>query len=243
VTALREATTGDVEAIVAIHRAAFPSSFLTSLGPRFLAHLYTGYLDHPSGILLVAAGAADAGGEAAAAAEGVAGMDGSSGPVRGFVAGTTEPEAFYAWLRRTRGPAMSVVAVPALARRPLVVGRRLVSAIRYRGEAPQTVGHAALLASLGVDPGSSGGGLGSRLVEGFVARALEASRPVTYLSTDVAGNDRVLEFYRRNGFHEAERLRRPDGREMAVLIRTAHTAADGHTEVGAGAAGLIGGKR
>jgi ribosomal protein S18 acetylase RimI-like enzyme len=200
-TILRDASPHDVEQIVAVHRAAFASFFLTSLGPSFLAHLYSGFLAHPSGILVVA-------------------DDGAAGvPCRGFVAGTTEPEAFYAWLRRKRGPVMALAAGPALARRPLMVGRRLASAIRYRGDAPRRIPDAALLASVGVHPDSSGRGLGGMLVGAFVARALEAGRPVTYLSTDVAGNDRVLEFYRRQGFREAERLRRPEGREMAVLIR------------------------
>jgi ribosomal protein S18 acetylase RimI-like enzyme len=203
VTILRDASPGDVDDVVAVHRAAFASFFLTSLGPRFLAHLYAGYLAHPSGILVVADDAA------------------GGTPIRGFVAGTTEPEAFYAWLRRRRGPAMALAAGPALARRPLGVGRRLVSAIRYRGEAPQRVPDAALLASLAVHPDSSGRGLGGVLVGAFVGRALEAGRSVTYLSTDVDGNDRVLEFYRRQGFHEAERMRRSEGREMAILIRSA----------------------
>ncbi len=199
-TSIRAASTADLEAIVAVHRAAFDTFFLTSLGPRFLVRLYAGYLAHPSGILLVD----DASGSA---------------PIRGFVAGTTEPESFYAWLRRTRGPALALAAAPALARRPLRVGRRLVAAIRYRGEAPRTVPDAALLASLAVRPDSAGGGVGGGLVGAFVDRAREAGRPVTYCSTDVAGNDRVLEFYRRQGFHEAERVRRPEGREMAILIR------------------------
>lgn len=68
-------------------------------------------------------------------------------------------------------------------------------------------------------PIQAGGGVGGGLVGAFVDRAREAGRPVTYCSTDVAGNDRVLEFYRRQGFHEAERVRRPEGREMAILIR------------------------
>ena len=153
---LREARPDDIPAIVAVHQAAFSSFFLTSLGPRFLHRLYAGYVAHESGILVVAADTA------------------GGAPVRGFVAGTTDPEAFYAWLRRTRGSAMALAAAPALARHPLVVGRRLVSAIRYRGDAPSAVADAALLASLCVHPDSAGGGVGGQLVAAFVARAVEA---------------------------------------------------------------------
>jgi ribosomal protein S18 acetylase RimI-like enzyme len=201
VTEVRDATAGDVDGIIAVHLAAFESFFLTSLGPRFLAHLYAGYIAHPSGVLLVATDPA------------------ADGRITGFVAGTTQPHAFYGWLRRSHGVAMALAAAPALARRPLVVGRRLASAVRYRGQAPERVAGAALLASLAVDPAASGSGLGGLLVDAFLARAHETGHDLTYLSTDAADNDRVLAFYRRLGFREAKRVRRSGGREMAVLIR------------------------
>jgi ribosomal protein S18 acetylase RimI-like enzyme len=203
-SAVREASPRDVDPVVAVHLAAFESFFLTSLGPRFLRHLYAGYVAHPSGILLLA----DGGGTS------------DDAPVAGFVAGTTDPAAFYGWLRRSHGPAMALAAAPALIRRPLVVGRRLASAVRYRGQAPRRLTDAALLASLAVHPGSSGLGLGGLLVDAFVERVREADREVAYLSTDVADNERVLEFYGRHGFREAERVRRSGGREMAILIRS-----------------------
>jgi ribosomal protein S18 acetylase RimI-like enzyme len=195
-TAVRPASPADIDRVVAVHQAAFGAFFLTSLGPRFLSRLYRGYLGHPSGVLLVI-----------------------GDPVAGFVAGTTDPASFYRWLRRSQGPAMALAAVPALLRRPLAVGRRLASAVRYRGEEATPIPDGALLASLGVDPRAGGGGLGSALVEAFVERATEAGRTVTYCSTDAADNERVLAFYGRLGFREAERVRRGDGREMAVLIR------------------------
>ena len=200
-TFVRAATPADLERIVAVHKAAFAGFFLTSLGDRFLRSLYGGYLQHPSGVLLVATdGAPD-------------------GRITGFVAGTTDPPAFYGWLRRSRGPAMAVAAIPALVRRPLMVGRRLVAAVRYRGEEARPIPDGALLASIGVDPATSGQGAGAALVEAFVGRAAEAGRSVTYCSTDAADNERVLAFYGRLGFHEAERIRRGDGRAMVVLIR------------------------
>lgn len=204
---IRDGTAADIDRIVAVHQAAFASFFLTSLGPRFLTRLYRGYLDHPSGLLLVGGDPSTPDGT----------VDGDR--ITGFVAGTTEPAAFYRWLRRSSGPSLAVAAAPALARRPLVVGRRLVSAGRYRGESPGEIAGAALLASLAVDPATSGRGLGGRLVEAFTARAHEAGHDLTYCSTDAADNDRVLAFYRKLGFREAQRIRRSGGREMAILIR------------------------
>jgi ribosomal protein S18 acetylase RimI-like enzyme len=228
-TTVRDASPRDIERVVAVHRAAFQSFFLTSLGPRFLARLYGGYLAHPSGILLVA-------GDGGEGERRGAGAGAGDARIRGFVAGTTDPEAFYGWLRRSNGLAMALAAAPALARRPLGVGRRLASAVRYRGQAPQRVTGAALLASLAVHPDAARQGMGGVLVAAFVERALEAGRDVTYLSTDVAGNDRVLEFYRRQGFHEAERVRRSGGREMAILIRGLGDTAAAHTAAGKPAA-------
>jgi ribosomal protein S18 acetylase RimI-like enzyme len=225
-TAIRPATSSDVDEIVAVHQAAFESFFLTSLGPRFLTRLYRGYLAHPSGLVLVATERST-----------VSGIDGASqgrvdgDRIAGFVAGTTEPEAFYGWLRRSQGVRLGLAAAPAFAVRPVTVGRRVVAAVRYRGESPQHVAGAALLASLAVDPAVSGRGLGGRLVEAFVTGAHEAGHDLTYCSTDAADNDRVLAFYRRLGFREAERIRRSGGREMAILIRD-HAAAPTGEEAG-----------
>ena len=205
---IRVATQRDVDEIVAVHQAAFETFFLTSLGPRFLGYLYRGYLAHPSGIVLV-------------------GLDPvHEGRIAGFVAGTTDPATFYGWLRRSHGLKMALAAAPALARRPIAVGRRLVSAIRYRGQPPQRVAGAALLASLAVDPRIAGQGRGSSLVQAFVERAREAGRSLTYCSTDAADNDRVLTFYARLGFREVERFRQSGGREMAILIHDASDAAE-----------------
>ena len=200
-TIVRDAVRDDIDRVVSLHRAAFDDFFLTSLGPRFLRHLYSGYLAHASGILLVA-------------------CDPIGGPstIAGFVAGTTEPDGFYRWMRRSRGPVMAVAAVPALVRRPRRVGRRLASALHYRGDASPTVACAALLASLAVDPPSGGQGIGGLLVEAFLARSKERDRDQVYLTTDVLGNDGVLEFYRRRGFRETKRFIRADGRQMALLM-------------------------
>ena len=210
---VRDASAGDIERIVEIHGSAFASFFLTSLGRRFLRRLYGGYLAHPSGVLLVAVEASpDAVGDVR---------------IEGFVAGTTDPAAFYGWLRRHHGLAMAVAALPALVRRPLVVGRRLASAIRYRGQEAKPVPDAALLASIAVNPHTSGRGVGAALVNAFVRRALETGRSVSYCSTDAIGNERVLAFYRRLGFQEADRTRLRDGREMVVLTRDVASGGDG----------------
>jgi GNAT superfamily N-acetyltransferase len=197
---VRGARSPDVAAIVAVHRMAFAGFFLTSLGRRFLADLYRGYLEHPSGILLVEDDST-----------------GSDRTIRGFVAGTTEPEAFYRWLRRSSGLHMAFAAAPALVRHPLTVGQRMASALRYRGDSSRRVTGAALLASLAVRPDAAGGGTGGRLVDAFLDRAASGGCQSTYLSTDAEHNDTVLRFYERKGFRQVARLHRSGGREMTLL--------------------------
>jgi ribosomal protein S18 acetylase RimI-like enzyme len=199
---VRDATHDDLGRVVSVHVDAFDSFFLTSLGARFLELLYGAYLAHSSGILLVAGG-----------------TDSRSSSIDGFVAGTTDPPAFYAWLRRSRGMALGLAATPALIRRPGKVIPRLASAAIYRGDASPTVASSALLASLAVDPHSGGRGLGRMLVEAFTSRSRERGRDGVYLTTDAIGNDRVLDFYRRTGFHEVRRFVRGGGREMVLLAR------------------------
>lgn len=199
---IRMAGSSDVDAIVAVHDAAFPDFFLTSLGPRFLKLLYEGYLEHESGVLLVA------------------GDDSiERGGIVGFVAGTTRPEAFFSSLRAAKGLRMTSAALPALLRRPWIVGERLWAAVRYSGEKPPAIGHAALLSSLAVRPDAAGRGIGQRLVEAFCQEAGLQGASTVYLTTDSAGNDPANAFYGRCGFLRVAELARPRGRIMNVYLR------------------------
>lgn len=199
---IRVARRSDVDAVVAVHGAAFTGFFLTSLGPRFLKLLYEGYVEHESAVLLVA-GSDDA----------------DSGDVVGFVAGTTRPEAFFASLRAARGLRMTRAALPALLRRPWIVGERLWAAARYSGEKPAAIGNAALLSSLAVRPGAAGRGIGQKLVEAFCREAALKGASTVYLTTDSSGNDPANAFYGRCGFRRVAELARPRGRIMNVYLR------------------------
>ena len=204
---IRRAGRSDVDAVVAVHGAAFAGFFLTSLGPRFLKLLYEGHVEHESAVLLVAC------------------SDGTdSGEIVGFVAGTTRPEAFFASLRAARGLQMTSAALPALLRRPWVVGERLWAAVRYSGEKPTAIGNAALLSSLAVRPDAAGRGTGQRLVEAFCREAALQGASTVYLTTDSSGNDPANAFYGRCGFLRVAELARPRGRIMNVYLRQLPTS-------------------
>jgi len=147
----RDAASTDIEGIVAAHFAAFPSFFLTRLGPSFLNQLYKAFREESSGVCVVAL---------------------SEGEVIGFVAGTTQPEGFFGKLLRHRWAGFLFSGLGALLRNPLVVGERFLYAIRYRGEAPEKLeGTGALLSSIAVKPQYAGRRIGSSLIDEFVSIA------------------------------------------------------------------------
>jgi ribosomal protein S18 acetylase RimI-like enzyme len=168
-----------LDSIVKIHMEAFQGFFLESLGERFLKELYLGFLLDRSGICLVA-------------------IDGKL--VVGFVAGTSEPDGFFLRLLRSRWRAFLFAGLVALLLRPLRVGRKFFYALRYRGERPVDVPHAALLSSIGVARGDTGKGIGGTLLSSFCEEVRVRGVPVVFLTTDRDRNDAVNRLYRSNGF-------------------------------------------
>jgi hypothetical protein len=81
---IRRATINDVSIVAQIHTLAFPGFFLTSLGNSFLKELYSGFVNQPGGIFVVA-------------------EDKDEGKIIGFAAGTTVPTVFFTELRKKRG--------------------------------------------------------------------------------------------------------------------------------------------
>jgi hypothetical protein len=104
--------------IVAIHLLAFKGFFLESLGSHFLKELYRGFILDSSGVCLVV-------------------IDGTR--VVGFVAGTTKPEEFYQRLLRRRWYAFLLAGATSMALHPIRVGKKFLTALRYRGEKPTDV--------------------------------------------------------------------------------------------------------
>lgn len=173
------ADVGDLAEVAKLHVHAFPGFFLTSLGLSFLEELYAGFLAHPSGIFIVA-------------------RDGGS--IVGFVAGTSAPEVFFSDLRRRRRFAFVFKAIPSILRNPLPVFRKLLYAVRYRGEALATRSSGALLSSIGTARWCRGSGLAANLIIAFEKRVMAHGADFVYLTTDVEDNDRVNAFYKRHGY-------------------------------------------
>jgi ribosomal protein S18 acetylase RimI-like enzyme len=195
---VREATAGDVPAMVEIHLRAFPDFFLSQLGRPFLRRLYAGFVRESSGCALIA-------------------QQGAA--VVGYIAGTSSPERYFRERLRREGLAFACNAVPGLLRAPARTVERLWSALRYRGERPPDLPEGWLVSSVAVDPGARVAGTGRALVRAFCAHAAAARARSVYLLTDESGNERVQAFYERVGFHLHSRIVRGGGRVMRVYVQ------------------------
>lgn len=193
------AARADLDAVVAAHLVAFPGFFMTLLGPRFLMTFYDHFIDNALGILLIAKN--------------------GKGMVLGCLAATCQPADFFRTLRKRRGMTLVIAAMPALLRNPWKVAARLVSAAWYRGDKPPDLAGYWLLSSLAVSEDFTGSGVGTALVEQFIANARDSNAAGVYLVTDSDDNDRAKRFYARRGFVLHTRFVRRDGRRMEVLVR------------------------
>jgi ribosomal protein S18 acetylase RimI-like enzyme len=168
-----------LDAVVAVHQAAFPGFFMTQLGPRFLREYYRCVLDVPAGILLT---------------------ETKDGACVGFVAGFVDPAAFYSELRRRRAR-LGLAALRGIVSRP----RRLMTMMANYGRAGNAArapleADTAELSSVAVVPAAAGQGIGFRLVRAFIDAAASAGARRVVLTTDAYGNDAVNRFYQRLGF-------------------------------------------
>ena len=169
----------------------FPGFFLTSLGQRFLAAFYRGLVDCPLGLLLVAE---------------------TDGDVVGFVGGTTDESAFFAWLKRVRRTEFVREAVIAALRNPKAV-RRLWRAQRRDADSEESTYDAVLL-SIGVSPAIKRQGVGAELARAFIRRLDTIGVDGFCLTTDARDNEDANSFYRSLGMHLTRTYSTPEGRTM-----------------------------
>ena len=178
-TILREATTNDLDNIAALHAAAFPGFFLTSLGPMFLKHMYMGYIEEPSGIILIAE-------------HGI--------KPTGFIAGTTDPEQFFKNLKTRKGPLLFCKTLPALIKNPMPVMKKIFKSFFYLGEKPPNLVNSTLLSSIAVSPEHQKNGTGRKMLEEFERAARSKDAKHIHLTTDQLNNCRTLSFYEKSGY-------------------------------------------
>jgi ribosomal protein S18 acetylase RimI-like enzyme len=200
---VRSGGLSDLSQTVEVHKLAFPCSFLTVLGDRFLYELYLGFLRDESSIYLVAE---------------------EKGQQLGLVVGTTEPRGFFKRLLVRSWSAFLCAGFTALLRNPVRVAQRFLFALVYRGETPPGLDGATLLSSIGVAPAYGGRGFGAVLVDRFCAEAASRGSRSVYLLTDSGGNDQVNHFYVKCGFSLDSHIERQERRLMNLYIRPIATS-------------------
>lgn len=190
----------DLDEVVQIHIKAFPGFFLTLLGRNFLHNLYKNFIRDDHSICLVAR---------------------KDSLIRGFIVGNLKPEALFRRMLYRRGHLFLLYSLKPLILHPVLVSRKLIYALHYRGERPPAFENAALISSVGVDPGEGSKGAGSLLVREFCEKAFIKGSDTVYLTTDRYDNERVNSFYIRNGFMLKGVIEEPGRREMNRYIKFA----------------------
>ena len=187
----------DADELAHLHRAAFPTFFLSSLGVPFLRQFYAGFADDPSA---VAPRCRD-----------------PSGRAVGAVVETVEPAGYFYRLLRSRLVGFSIASARAVLRHPRAASR-LVRAVAYRGpESAPTEG--ALLSSICVSPTARGTGTGRLLLNQWERAVADRGVRAAYLTTDAEANAAVNDFYRTAGWHLDDTFHTREGRPMNRYTR------------------------
>ncbi|RUO62647.1 GNAT family N-acetyltransferase [Pseudidiomarina insulisalsae] len=196
---VRHAQQKDIKGIVSVHTNAFEGFFLTLLGQRFLSKFYSVFLEHPSASLIVCE---------------------DDQRIVGFAAYTSSPDVFFKFMKKRHGVALGFMMLPAILMHPLQTSRKVIRAVRYRGDQTGSMSGFALLSSIGVHPCVKGNGIGSQLID-FMNTDLSARKlNAVYLTTDVHDNTATLAFYKKLGFSEHSKFLQSGEREMYRLTKT-----------------------
>jgi ribosomal protein S18 acetylase RimI-like enzyme len=187
----------DIKQAVNVHMAAFPSFFLTFLGPKFLMHFYRSFREDPAGIGFVA-------------------VDPQTRAVVGVVVGPLVPDGYFKRLLKRKWWAFCLASLKAVLKKPSIC-KRLFRAVFYRGEVPEGPKR-ALLSSIAVSPDCQKGGVGRALVNRWVQEVAARGGTGCFLTTDADGNEKVNAFYQRLGWTVESAFTTPEGRRMNRYI-------------------------
>ena len=198
---IRPAGTDDLDFCAALHAETLSHGFFVELGHRFLRAYLATFVGspHAAALLLTMQGA----------------------PV-GMVVGILRPRAHRRWVLRNRGMRLALLGGLALATRPRLALRfartRIARycrawSVRSTSQTAEPEGQPAVLSHVAVAPGAQGAGLGSMLVDAFVAEARAVGAPRVVLTT-LAGETGAAGFYARHGWVENGLRRDFDGEPM-----------------------------
>lgn len=194
----RDVTEQDLNSVTAIHMAAFPGFFLTSLGPAFVRTMYKAFWLNPQGIFVV---------------------NETLGRVEGFAVGAMPSEHKDRHLAMKMLPQFIGAVIPAVIRNPFKVLRRVASQFFEGDGSPRLPAGVAMLRSIGVAPALRGRGVAGDLLTAFEQRAQASGASSVALTTDVLDNDRAIQFYRKHGYEIAHEFKQDKRRAMFLMLK------------------------
>jgi len=165
--------------VAELHCAALAGDFLPSLGKGFLTVFYQGVLDLDVGFGFVTV---------------------ADGQPVGFVLGSADTSVLFKRVIASRAVSLALRAVPAVLRRPALIGNVLETFL-YPGK-EEAIPHKAELVVIGFDVAYRGRGLGRGLVDAL-NNALRAQGISSYKVTVLQANQGANAFYRALGFQLA----------------------------------------
>lgn len=186
----------DVAELARIHREAFPTFFLSSLGEPFLRQFYAGFVGDAETVAIVLRDARD-------------------GRPIGAAVGPLEPAGFFSRLLRRRLIQFALAGARSAVHSPRTVPR-LLRGILYRGHSSSAPG--ALLSSICVSPAVSGSGCGSALLRAWQEEVVSRGVSAAHLTTDADDNDGVNAFYDARGWVIRDTYITPEGRRMHLRV-------------------------
>lgn len=180
-----------LDEIVDIHISAFKGFFLTELGSGFLKTLYKGYMkDNKSGVIIAM----------------------ESDRIIGFIAYSKDYSRFYKNLIKKSLIQFAFYSMIAAIKHPSFIGR-LLGAFGKSEEVTKAEKYVEL-ASIGVEPTSKGNGVGTKLISYLKEQIDFKEYAYISLETDAEDNDRVNQFYIKNGFELFKEYSTKQGRKM-----------------------------
>lgn len=192
----------DVPDAAELHRRAFPSFFLSELGPAFLREFYRSFL--AEGAVTVVA------------------RD-TAGRLVGVVVGHVNPSGFFRRLLAKRWYAFAIASLSLVVRRPTVLPR-LFRALTYRGQGGEEQPPGALLSSICVEPAIQGMGTGHLVLEAWLRELQLQGETRAHLTTDAVDNGSVNAFYVRSGWRLFSSYETSDQRRMNCYVWSADTS-------------------
>ena len=189
---IRHLQVRDVDQVVAVHLASFPSFFLSFLGTDFLSLFYSGIISAQEGIAFVYLN--------------------DAGILVGFVAGTKNPRGFYSRLLKRDWFKFALVSINPILHKPSII-LRVIRAVLHPSDNPAGDDVAGLF-SIGVLPEWQGSGAGKKLVQAFLDEATRRGCKSVFLTTDRDNNDAINAFYKKLGFSIECQYMTPEDRRM-----------------------------